>query len=675
MARPIRSAIPLLLALGACAPATRLPPPLPPPAAAGAQADTVRVPPLREVPVPASFAAAMEAGTRTRTGAPGERYWQQRVRYRIDAELDPATETVRGSERIVYHNRSPASLSSLVLNLYQNVFSEGVPRNRYVNVTGGVTLTRVAAQGEVLEQRAAREIPVVPGPRQGAPAGYAVEGTLARVVMPRPLAPGDSVVLEIDWNHRVPPVPSFRTGWDEALGARAFHVAQWYPQIATYDDVHGWDATPYLGDGEFYLEYGDFEVSITVPQGYLVGATGVLQNPEEVLTEEARRRLADALRSDSVTAVVTEADLEADNATLSAPGGQLTWRFRAEDVRDFAFATSDRYVWDATRATISDGQGGTRAVPVHALYRAGAPSWSQAARFGQHTTEFFSELLIPYLYPQITLAEGPIGGMEYPQIVFVSRRDDPVSLYGTVAHEVGHEWFPMMVGTDEAAYAWMDEGFATFMDALAHNDFYPDRPDAFLGELAGYRRVAGTEAEVPLMRHTDLVTPYGARGVAAYTKPGVLLRSLRAVVGDSVFGESLRTYAREWLLKHPYPWDFFNTVERVAGRELDWFFQPWWYETGVLDQAVERVEGAEGGTGRVSVHVRDLGTIPAPAIVEITTASGARQRRVIPVESWLEGAREAVATFEVGEAVTRVEIDPERLFPDARPENNEWPRR
>lgn len=665
-----RILLPLLAVTAACAPAPQpaaapLPAPPPPPVAAPPEAPERA--PEREVPVPAAFAAALERETRAPSGAPGEAYWQQRVRYRIDAELDPRTATLRGMESIVYHNRSPLPLRSLVLNLYQNVFAEGVPRNRYVNVTGGVTLQRVAAQGRALERRRAREIPVVPEPAADAPMGYAVEGTLARLVLPRPVAPGDSVVLEVEWRHRVPPAPSFRTGYDEALGARAFHVAQWYPQIATLDDVYGWDATPYLGDGEFYLEYGDFDVSVSLPEGYLVGATGVLQNPEEVLTEEARIRLAAALRADTVTAVVTEADLEADNATQRSPDGQLTWRFRAENVRDFAFATSRRYVWDVARATVSDG----RSVPVHALYRAGAPSWTQAARFGEHATEFFSELLIPYLYPQITIAEGPIGGMEYPQIVFITRRDDPASLYSTVAHEVAHEWFPMMVGTNEAAYAWMDEGFATFMDALAQNDFYPDR-DVFAGDRTSYLRVAGTEAEVPLMRHTDLVSPYGARGVAAYTKPGVLLRSLRSVVGDSAFAAAMRTYAREWLLKHPYPWDFFNTMERVSGQELDWFFRPWWFETGVLDLAVEAVEGAGGETGRVTVRVRSQGEISAPTLVEVVTASGTRLRETIPVEAWRGGARTASISFSVTGPVARVEIDPERLFPDVDLEDNTW---
>ncbi len=300
-------------------------------------------------------------------------------------------------------------------------------------------------------------------------------------------------------------------------------------------------------------------------------------------------------------------------------------------MRDFAFATSNRYVWEVARADVPGTGGEVRRVPVHTLYRPGAPGWERAAGYGEHATEFFSQLLIPYLYPQITVSEGPIFGMEYPQLVFIARPEAAEDLYAVIAHEIGHEWFPMMVGQDEAAYAWMDEGFTTFHEDSARTVYFPGS-NAFAETRAAYLRVAGREAEVPLMRHTDLVSPYGARTVAAYSKPGTLLRSLRAVVGDTVFARAMRTYAREWLLKHHYPWDFFQTVERVAGRDLDWFWYPWWYETGTLDYAVERVEAGEPGS--VTVTLRDLGEVPAPVVLAVTSDNGAESRLQIPIESW-----------------------------------------
>ena len=454
------AALALLLLAPACAPGGRR-------AAEPAPRDTITRPILRTVPTTQGYRQAVQAGTRSATGRPGARYWQQAVSYRIEAELDPASAELRGRERIVYRNRSPEALTSVVLNLYQNIFTETARRNRtIVAPTGGVTLRRVVVEGHERRPAAAGQIGVVTPVRTPA-AGYEVAGTLARLALPRPVASGDSTVLEIEWSHRIPPAGTFRTAYEDALGGRAFNVAQWYPQIATFDDVIGWDATPYLGDGEFYLEYGDFDVSITLPAGHLVGATGILQNPGDVLTPEAAARLARAAATDSIVRVVTEAERAAGRATRT--GNRLTWRFHAENVRDFAFAASDRYLWDATRATIPGG----RNVLIHSLYRSGAPHWDEAARFGQHSIDFFSDRLVPYAYPQATVAEGPIGGMEYPMLVFIPRAREREDLYSVIAHELAHEWFPMMVGQDEASFAWMDEGLTTFNEDEAREAFFP----------------------------------------------------------------------------------------------------------------------------------------------------------------------------------------------------------
>jgi len=660
-----------LAMLAACAPGGRAAGPAPgsyeTPVAAVAS-DTMRRW-VRPVPTTNAYRAALAEGTRGATGAPGPRYWRNSVSYRIQAELDPRTTELRGSERVVWRNGSPDTLSSIVLNLYQNIFTETARRNRVAQNTGGVTLTRVTAQGTALAAQPTSRIRVAANPAAGSPVGYAVEGTLARLVLPRAVMPGDSVVLEIDWHHRVPPAGSFRTAYEDALGARVFNVAQWYPQVATYDDLAGWDATPYLGDGEFYLEYGDFDVSITLPAGQIVGATGTLANATDVLSAQTRERLARAERSDSAVRIVTAADLDAGAATARRTGS-LTWRFVARDVRDFAFATSDRYLWDAARATVGGDGGAARPVVVNAYYRPGAAGWDRAWRYGQHSIDHFSRALIPYLYPQMTIAEGPIGGMEYPMLVFIPRSATAMALHAVIAHEVGHEWFPMMIGQDEAAYAWMDEGLTTYNEDRAVRSFHPDSADPRLETQRAYLNVAGRDNEVPLMRHTDLVSPYGARTVAAYSKPAVMLVSLRAVLGDAVFDRAMRTYASEWLLKHPTPWDFFATFERVSGRDLDWFFYPAWFETGVLDQAVAAVQPVEGG---VNVVVRDLGDLPMPTTVAVTTEDGATVESDIPLETWTrEGRRTATVALPTSGRVTRVEIDPRRLFPDADRSNNVW---
>ncbi len=619
---------------------------------------------VEPVPVPRRFAAAVARGTRTGEGRPGARYWQQEVDYLIAAELDPATARLQGEETVTYANHSPDTLGVLVFHLYQNLFGEGVRRTRSVPITGGMTIERVAVAGE-----AAREVRGGAQPPEGG-AAYQVSETLMYVRLPRPLPPGERVRVEVAWRYTVPPRGAPRTGH---IDRRLYAIAQWYPQVAVYDDIEGWHAWPYLGNGEFYLEYGRFDVSLTVPEGWIVAATGELQNPEEVLSPETRARLRRALERDDVVHVVTEADFGAGNATQRAPGGQLTWRFVGRDVRDFAWAASDRYLWDATRAVLGDG-GEPRVVPVHALYRPRATSWREAAAYTRHALEFFSERWPPYIYPQMTSVEGPVGGMEYPMIVFVREFGNARTLYGVIAHETAHEWWPMMVGNKEPSYAWQDEGLATFIENQAADDFFREG-DAFRGELERYLQVAGTDVEVEIMRHADLYGEYPLFAIASYSKPAVLLRALGGVVGEETVVRALREYADRWRLKHPDPLDFFNTVEDVAGRDLDWFWHPWWYGTAVLDQAIVdvEIEAADGGE-RVAVTVEDQGQAPMPVELVVTTAAGETRRVVVPVDVWLAGARRTVATTTVPGRVATVAIDPDLTFPDVDRSDNVWER-
>ncbi len=657
-----RTALLAVLFMSACAPVSE---PIVAPLPQGAALDTAGRPYLRAAEPTQEYAAALAAGTRSATGAPGPRYWQQRVRYDIQAELDPQERRVTASERIVYRNNSPRELPQVIFNLYQNLFAENLRgRNNPLN-TGGFNITRFAFNGDSLapltqsqyesNQRESRQS-----------VGIITTGTLARVLLPRPIAPGDSAVFEIAWNFRVPPNGAPRTGWEDALGGRVFQVAQWYPQIAVFDDVTGYDVTPYSGHAEFYLEYGDFDVALTLPAGWTVGATGELTNPD-ILRPEIRQRLQAALTSDSTVRVLTTTG--GTGATGPGENGRVTWRFSARDVRDFAWATSNRYLWDARVADVPNANGnGTRRAMVHSLYRQGAPGWQEAALFGDHSTEFFSRTLVPYAYPQITVSEGPIYGMEYPMVVFIGRPDTRRELYQVIAHEVGHEWHPMMVGQDEAAFAWMDEGITTFNESRATADFLRDF-DPWEEPRTAYLSIAGNKGEAPLMRNIELV--FGpAEVVSAYFKPGTLMRSLQRALGDSVFFQGMRTFEREWMFKHPQPWDFFNTMERVAGRDLDWFWFPFWFRTVQLDHELANVTAAEGS---VQVTVRDIGQAPAPAEIVVTTADGRTTTQTIPIERWLNpSTRSVTVSIPVAGTVTRVEIDPEEYFPDGNRRNNVW---
>ncbi|HYR09975.1 MAG TPA: M1 family aminopeptidase, partial [Longimicrobium sp.] len=347
-------------------------------------------------------------------------------------------------------------------------------------------------------------------------------------------------------------------------------------------------------------------------------------------------------------------------------GGKVTWRFRARDVRDFAFAASSRYLWRAARIPVPGITGG---VAMHVLNRPGAAGWDSVPGFLRHTMEFYSRELIPYAYPQITAVEGPVAGMEHPQLIFIGRVDDVDVMRYLVIHEAGHEWFPMMVQQDEAAYAWMDEGLNTYYDERAQHAARPDS-DFHAESRASYLQLAGTRNERALSTHIDQVSG-AAWGVTAYQKPAVLTRALRSVVGDETFERTMRAYARDWLFRHPTPWDFFNAFEREHGADLDWLWHPWWHTTRTLDQAIARVEPVAGA---VRVTVEDRGRIAVPTRLLVTMEGGATARAEIPVERWLEGGTLSV-TVDVPAAapVVRVEIDPEHWFPDVRPANNVWP--
>ncbi|MDP2583474.1 MAG: M1 family metallopeptidase [Candidatus Palauibacterales bacterium] len=648
---------------------------LPAPAAASRPAPTPAdtglisaVPVFPPVVPPASYRRAIRSGTRTTAGVPGPSYWQQEVDYRIHGRLVPDSALIRGRESITYINRSPDTLSTLTLHLYQNIFAPGVQRDRTVRLTGGIHLERVEAQGRALTEGAGRGPDTGPGSvdredaDSGSSAGYAVDGTLAHLRLPRPLAPGDTARLAFAWHFRMPGERSFRTG---SIDHDLFVVAQWYPQVAVYDDVDGWDETPYLGDGEFYLEYGDFTVDLTVPAGYLVTATGTLQNPADVLRSGAAARLRAAARGDSVVAVVGAADRRAGRATRDGgASGTLTWRYRARRVRDFAFAASSRYVWDAVGARVGGERGRTR---VDALYDPAVSWWSDAAQFEKHALEFYSRYIMPYPWPHASAAYGPIGGMEYPMLVFIGRSGPGPRLYGVLAHELSHQWFPMQVGSREAAYAWMDEGLTTFDESLAARDYFGNDV-ARLGDMAAYVEAATAGIEAPLMQHTDHVTNPRGRVVAAYSKPATVLHALRTLLGPATFDSAYARYARAWRYGHPLPWDFFSGMERAAGRDLDWFWKEWFYRTDVLDQALGGVEPAGDG---VRVTVENRGSAVMPVLLRLTLEDGSTIEARWPAGVWAS-TRRVTRVVTVPGTVTRVELDPRHLLPDVDRKNDVW---
>jgi hypothetical protein len=441
-----------------------------------------------------------------------------------------------------------------------------------------------------------------------------------------------------------------------------YEIAQWYPRMAVYDDVHGWNTDQYLGQGEFYLEYGDIEYEVTLPAGYIVAGTGTLQNPEQVLTPTIRARLAAAVRSDTTMAIVTPEELASGDARPKRDG-MLTWRFRAESVRDVAWGASPDFQWDAS---------GWDGVLAQAYYRSSARDlWQDAAKMSRYSIQEYSTRWFRYPYPQISAIEGPVSGMEYPMVAMEAHSDDAPDLYNVITHEIGHMWFPMTVGSDERRYAWMDEGFNTFMNTFSEEDYWKrDDRETRRNEIRLVTSLDQAPSAQPIMTPANRYKSNDNLGSLAYVKPSIMLLALRnKVLGPEVFDTAFREYTRRWAFKHPQPADFFRTIEEVSGRDLAWFWRGFFYTTAALDQSVESVKQTPDGTALISL--RSLGAAVMPVELELTFDDGSTQVVKLPVEIWYGGNR-YVYRFMPGKVIVRARVNPDGLFPDLLPGNDAW---
>jgi hypothetical protein len=588
---------------------------------------------------------------RTGAGLPGPDYWQQKVDYRIEASLDPSTHLLTGSETIRYHNNSPHALSVLWLKLDANLCDPGsesqvlaVPPLLFGDSVFDFTCD---GSGMTLDRVAAGERDLV----------YEVMSTIARVELPHPLPVGGTTEIQIEWRTTLPEHGYGRTGRDGTL----YQVAQWYPRTAVYDDVSGWNLTPFLGAGEFYQEYGDFQVALTVPDNFVVTATGTLVNPDAVLTSEQRSRLARADGSEEAVAIITES--EARSNRNRGADGTKTWRFAAENVRDFAFAMAPDFRWDASTY---DG------IRIQTFYRPEAELWEEANRMSWVTIQHFSERLFPYPWPHATTVEGPNDGMEYPMITFVPTETTREALYWVLTHEFGHEWYPMIVNSNERLHPWMDEGFNTFVDIESvevyfEGEPYADEISVQPLELWKDHSIAGSEQAMALPpdEQHDLFW-------AAYFKPALMMHLLQyEVLGKDRFDRAFSEYTHAWAFKHPTPSDFVRFMDDATGKDLSWFWRGWVFSTARLDQAVGRVEVRDDGVTEIALESR--GAMVMPAELLITYGDGATETVRLPVEMWKLGP---AYTYRVpaGREVAAAVLDPRGVYPDDDRTNNEWAR-
>lgn len=597
---------------------------------------------------------------RSASGAPGPDYWQQRADYQLQATLDTANGgTVSGSVTIRYTNNSPDTLRFVWLQLDQNLYRPGSKGSAMFaadsrwgvrGFQGGYELADVQVDGRAVQPK--------------------VDDTMMRLDLAQPIAPkGGTARIAMRFTFRVPEHGSDRMGRDGML----FEIAQWYPRMAVYDDVRGWNTDPYLGQGEFYLEYGDIDYAVTAPAGYVIAGSGTLQNAGEVLTAAQRERLqrargltAEPGKPETVAQVITGD--EAAAARTRAVRGTRTWRFRAENVRDVAWAGAPDFRWDAT------SWNGILCQAYYQQPKAGR-AWESGAEQTCWSMRTYSTLFYPYPYPQATSVAGPVGGMEYPMFVMVHYgTEDPASIFGTVDHEQGHEWYPMLVGSNERRYGWQDEGFNTYVNTFSNERRYPGR-DVFGTYLRNWRQNRDAGRDVPLMTRPDHLDG-AALGALAYRKPGAVLITLRNhVVGAETFDRAFREYTRRWAFKHPTPGDFFRTVENVSGMDLSWYWRSFWYTSDVLDIAVDGVENATAnGERTATLQLRRTTSIPFPVQARLKLADGTTRDVRFPVDLWArphQGDRVA-ATVTVPAAVVGVRLWPDGTVPDWVADNDTW---
>lgn len=631
----------------------------------------------RDVPLTNAIRRAFDAGTRDRSGRPGPNYWQLETDYTIQARLDPATQTITGTETILLHNNSPSPLTEIVLRLDHNIFRGTVPRGFSVPAenTDGMVVTRLTVNGETIDLKA----PPPAGGRRGggAPAlpqtsASGMDQTSARLRMAAPIAPTSTATLEIAWQTKLPGGPNGRghrmtQRWDDTL----FQPTQWFPRVAKFDDLRGWDTSVYLGPAEFYNNFGRFDVSIDVPAGWIVSGTGVLQNPGEVLTAAARERLAKVLDSDAVVTIVGPDEIGPGQAT--APGDRLVWRFTADKVNDFAWATAKKFVWQATRATIP----GKGPVPIHMVFQPErAAQFANAGPITRHALEFYSKLWAPYPFPQLTLQDGPSSGMEYPMVINSNQ--------GAADHETGHQWWPMMVGTNETWYGWMDEGFDQYMNILSAADQRGVAPNLDrLGQ--NYGRTSGNEDEPPMMwAANNAGVMYSFQ---TYSKTPLMLSMLGGIVGDEAVQRAMSEYTKVWSFKHPSPWDYVFFMNHALGQDLGWFWYYWLWTTESVDGSIASVTSSGG---RTTVTVRQDGQMPSPVVLKVRFAAEGpavkpmQNARMIddrtalvtwPVNVWFNGSRTFQAALDFGErTIETITLDPSCRFPDRDASDNVWPK-
>lgn len=603
--------------------------------------------------------------TRSASGQPGHNYWQNSADYVLNATLNDATNEISGSAEITYTNNSYDNLNFLWLQLDQNLFKKDSRGNAVIPMGG----SRNGAKGQEFDGGytiISIEIVSANGKKSKINPTYTVVDTRMQIDLPQDLkAKGGVIKFIINYSFVSPNYGSDRMGVEGTKNGKIFTIAQWYPRMCVYDDVTGWNTLPYLGAGEFYLEYGDITANLTVPSNQYVVASGELLNPKEVYTSEQNKKWDQARNSDKTVVVRSAAEA---NAVEKTAGGMKTWKFKIENTRDFAWASSSAFILDAARINLPSGKK-SLAISAYPVESDGNAAWGRSTEYTKSSIEHYSKRWYEYTYPAAVNVAGNEGGMEYPGIVFCSLNSKGAGLWGVTDHEFGHNWFPMIVGSNERLYAWMDEGLNTFINSVSEKDFNNGeyyRPRT----LQSMSSVFNSDKMEPIMTAPDNLKERNL-GFLGYYKPSAGLTMLREnILGEARFDKALREYINRWAFKHPTPEDFFRTIENVSGEELNWFWRGWFLNKWKIDQAVTGVKYVNGDfTKGAVIKIENIGQLPMPTELEIKFKDGTAQTEKLPVEVW---KRNSEWSFEVPttKEIASVQLDPKGSLPDANPTDN-----
>ncbi len=599
---------------------------------------------------------------RSASGEPGPKYWQNRADYKINCTLDTAKHTVSGDVEITYTNNSPDNLKFLWLQLDQNIYKQDSRGSATTTQTGGRWANNQFTNGY--------EISSVK--TEGKTAKYTITDTRMQVWLPDALkAQGGKTKLSIQFAFEIPQYGTDRMGRLSTKNGWVYEIAQWFPRLAVYDDIQGWNVLPYIGAGEFYLEYGDISFNVTAPYGVAVVGSGELLNPQECFTPAQLKKYNEAKNSDKTVVIRNESDI-----TDKTKKGNITWKFKIENTRDVAWAASKAFIIDGAKINLPSGKKALAmsAYPLESTKDKSGNDWRRSTEMVKGSIEHYSAKWYEYPYAAAVNVAGIVGGMEYPGIVFCSYQATGGGLWGVTDHEFGHIWFPMIVGSNERKYAWMDEGFNTFINDLSTAAFNKGefKSESFFDNPNSPMMIKYTFGDKmdKLFTTPDVIQQQNL-GVAAYMKPSVMMHALRDVVLEPErFDQALREYINRWAFKHPTPWDFFHTMENVAGEDLGWFWRAWVLNNWKLDQAVNDVKYINSiPANGAEITLENLEKMAMPVTVLVKETNGKEHRINLPVEVWQRGPTwkfRVSTTSEIKEVI----LDPDNKLPDWNRENN-----